>query len=531
MLAWAPPEEKFVEIPGLIEICYKSDDPLFDRAPVDLYEEQLKGEGLSENHGKKDKQTSVQSYFKCMPCECDVFSVITLRAHCKGSQHIIKALRAKKEYNKSKNESSTSNRPPSRGAQDNAGPRDLYAALQDVRSAIVGLKFITEYTDPSEPNRRPFYHCGLPGCKDVQGPASEMAQHIVQLKHMGAWVQELGVQELGPAPRANQVIHFAGENAENLRDDYRRIKPVSDRDKYKLCSQKRIRGPGFQSFVKKERPKEYDRKRSPDGYPEFNTQERRHSPTSHRRREQQRVRHDGRDSDRSDRSRRDDDRTYDRPIKRSRSSERRRNSPPRSRSPRGSSPRSRPANRSPRSPSPRGSQDSQDYASPSPPPRRLKRERSTTPEPEVEEVEVLKQKGSFNFRDVSALKPEGTDQTETDNIETLQFVPAPEVVVTEEEIIKDFDRRVLDLVKQRLNINYPGAAEFKVGEEKISMDEYKNLAREFHVSLKERLMESHLEYNRSYKNLALTPDYRMSIKDEISFLFDTKLQELRTRHR
>jgi len=55
--------------------------------------------------------------------------------------------------------------------------------------------------------------------------------------------------------------------------------------------------------------------------------------------------------------------------------------------------------------------------------------------------------------------------------------------------------------------------------------------KEFHVSLKERLMESHLEYNRSYKNLALTPDYRMSIKDEISFLFDTKLQELRTRHR
>ena len=38
---------------------------------------------------------------------------------------------------------------------------------------------------------------------------------------MGAWVQELGVQELGPAPRANQVIHFAGENAEVILEDYK----------------------------------------------------------------------------------------------------------------------------------------------------------------------------------------------------------------------------------------------------------------------------------------------------------------------
>ena len=32
-------------------VSYKSDDPLFDRAPVDLYEEQLKGE-VSKSRGE-----------------------------------------------------------------------------------------------------------------------------------------------------------------------------------------------------------------------------------------------------------------------------------------------------------------------------------------------------------------------------------------------------------------------------------------------------------------------------------------------
>ena len=88
-------DERIVEIPGIVEIRWVSDDPEFYREPIDLFDEQKNG--LPDFYGKKDKQTTEQSWFTCIVCECDLKSVVTLRAHCKGTQHIRKALQ-KKEY-------------------------------------------------------------------------------------------------------------------------------------------------------------------------------------------------------------------------------------------------------------------------------------------------------------------------------------------------------------------------------------------------------------------------------------------------
>ena len=95
---WASPDERFVEIPGVIEIRWVSDDPEYYHPPIDLFDEQKKG--LPDYYGKKDKQTTEQSYFTCCLCECELKSVVTLRAHCKGIQHIRKALQKKSEYRK-----------------------------------------------------------------------------------------------------------------------------------------------------------------------------------------------------------------------------------------------------------------------------------------------------------------------------------------------------------------------------------------------------------------------------------------------
>eukprot|EP00088_Acartia_fossae_P062753 TRINITY_DN7597_c0_g1_i1.p2 TRINITY_DN7597_c0_g1~~TRINITY_DN7597_c0_g1_i1.p2 ORF type:complete len:110 (+),score=4.95 TRINITY_DN7597_c0_g1_i1:31-330(+) len=91
-MAWAPPDEIFVKAPKIVFICYKSDDPQFYKEPEDLFDVQKRKEGLSSDHGKKDKKTGEQSYFRCELCECDLMSVITLRTHSKGSQHVLKAL-------------------------------------------------------------------------------------------------------------------------------------------------------------------------------------------------------------------------------------------------------------------------------------------------------------------------------------------------------------------------------------------------------------------------------------------------------
>ena len=93
---WAPSDERFVEIPGIVEIRWVSDDPDYYQEPIDLFDEQKNG--LPDYYGKKDKQTTEQAWFTCNVCECDLKSVVTLRAHCKGSQHVRKALQKKAEY-------------------------------------------------------------------------------------------------------------------------------------------------------------------------------------------------------------------------------------------------------------------------------------------------------------------------------------------------------------------------------------------------------------------------------------------------
>ena len=64
MATWAHKSERFVEIPGLILIMWRSDDPEFYVKPVDLFDEQ--SNGLPDWYGKKDKKTTEQVGF-CSP--------------------------------------------------------------------------------------------------------------------------------------------------------------------------------------------------------------------------------------------------------------------------------------------------------------------------------------------------------------------------------------------------------------------------------------------------------------------------------
>ena len=43
MSASVNPSERFVDIPGIMEITFKSDDPEFYKAPIDLFDEQANG--------------------------------------------------------------------------------------------------------------------------------------------------------------------------------------------------------------------------------------------------------------------------------------------------------------------------------------------------------------------------------------------------------------------------------------------------------------------------------------------------------
>ena len=116
MAAWADKSERFVELPGkqrnlgfklleygsfsgIVEIRWSSDDPDHYIAPIDLFEEQNNGLLDFYSYGKKDKTTTEQAFFHCNLCECELKSVVTLRDHCKGIQHIRK-LNRRVELNK-----------------------------------------------------------------------------------------------------------------------------------------------------------------------------------------------------------------------------------------------------------------------------------------------------------------------------------------------------------------------------------------------------------------------------------------------
>jgi len=81
-----PGAKSLLLVPGVIEVRWKSDDPEFYHPPTDLFH------GLPDICEKKDKQTTEQSYFTCLLCDCDLKSLKTLSDHCEGTQHRRKAL-------------------------------------------------------------------------------------------------------------------------------------------------------------------------------------------------------------------------------------------------------------------------------------------------------------------------------------------------------------------------------------------------------------------------------------------------------
>ena len=143
-------------------------------------------------YGVKNKGTTEQAFFNCNICECELKSVVTLRAHCKGTQHVRKALQKKKvkkkslllensritqEYRdaqKKKNRvesrsSETMNTSSSRLSVDTSEFTTLFQWLDSATSeAVVGLEQVDSsfLSDPGKPGVRSMTHMSMsPGVR------------------------------------------------------------------------------------------------------------------------------------------------------------------------------------------------------------------------------------------------------------------------------------------------------------------------------------------------------------------------------
>lgn len=230
MMDWAPPSERFVEIPGVVDIRWVSDDPDYYVAPIDLFDEQKNG--LSDEYGKKDKQTTEQSYFTCNLCECDLKSVVTLRAHCKGTQHVKKALQKKKEYRaqvKKEAEASTSSAPKTF--------RNLFDWLEDTSEIVVGLEYITGVKS-GNPRDDPMYYCNIKYCEDEQGSAERIKNHMLSNKHRQGFLE----LKTGSFIKHQTDIQQAIASFSNMyQRDYRDMKEVTDSRMWRDISDERYR--------------------------------------------------------------------------------------------------------------------------------------------------------------------------------------------------------------------------------------------------------------------------------------------------
>ena len=83
-----PDNGVYVEMEGIMEVRYVSDDPDYFEEPEDFYDFQKRVPDIPENYCHKNRETTEQAFFFCLVCNCDLKSLRPLRDHVKGNKHM-----------------------------------------------------------------------------------------------------------------------------------------------------------------------------------------------------------------------------------------------------------------------------------------------------------------------------------------------------------------------------------------------------------------------------------------------------------
>jgi len=457
MAAWADSSERFVEIPGIVEIRWVSDDPDYYVAPIDLFDEQKNG--LPDFYGKKDKTTTEQAFFTCNVCECDLKSVVTLRAHCKGTQHIRKALQKKKEWRvKMKKEA---------GEEVKTERfKTLFEWLdQGTSEAVVGLEHVTEYLS-GDSRDIPYYYCDLSHCKDEQGNAEMMKNHMLTARHKQAWLEMKTGSFLKHQTEISQRI---AEFTKDFKRDFRDMNVKEDRDMWNKAREGRIRG-------KRREEIKAERKWSPTGR-DFERQKDR----GQRRREENDSNERERSPRRKERREESNGRVNFSRDEKSEYTER----------------------------EPRLKREHQERERRTSPKREMVREGSG-------DVEEITRSGNFENWSTATVK---MDNSVASTSKLVLPTTTKEKSVDEE--VDRLHRKVANKVMKILNKFYPGAEEFDPIQHKIdSPDEYSRLAKQFSHKLRRQIKESYEAYHDTLEGINLTGDHEQFIRTEVESYFE-----------
>jgi len=462
--------------------------------------------------------------------------VVTLRAHCKGTQHIRKALQKKSEYRKNlKREPKTEVK--------TEGFRTLFEWLdQGTSEAVVGLENITEYLSGRERDE-PYYHCSLEHCRDEQGEAEMMKNHMLTARHKQAWLEKKTGSFLKHQTEISQRI---AEFTKDFRRDFRDMKVVEDRELWIKAKEGKIRTERSPEFrIKSE--KSYKREESSHGRREENNRreyeergesnqfDRRQECKGERYQEYKRDRSQKFDLERGDRY--DRKRRYEEDSEDKRSDDRRRSGDRRS-DDRRSDDRRRSDDELRSSKCERGQVDRnlvdnwdergwrsnqrvktefgefEDARSRDNQVERVRRS------PMREEVEEVSRSGNFQNWSTATVKVDTDTSIATTSSRTVSTTTNKEKSVSEE--VDRLHRKVANKVMKSLNKYYPGAEEFDPNHHKIgSPEEYTRLAKQFSHQLRRKIKESYEAYNSTLEGIQLTGDHEQFIRTEVESYFET----------
>jgi len=152
----------------------------------DFYDFQISTKTIRPDFCHKDMTTGEQAIFFCVVCDCELKSVIPLKAHVEGQKHIRKAIAYKQRtYG---NEPDPVNQPkkikPAAPKVRVDVNQSLTQRLREYDGPILGLEKITEIVHPNDRQAPPFYTCGQDGCKSAWGNSDDMFNHVKGHKHI-----------------------------------------------------------------------------------------------------------------------------------------------------------------------------------------------------------------------------------------------------------------------------------------------------------------------------------------------------------
>ena len=92
-----PDKGVYVEMEGIMEVRYSSEDVDYEDMPEDFMSFQARVREIPDDFCHKNKETTEQAYFYCLVCNCDLKSLRPLRDHVTGNKHIRKACEKKRQ--------------------------------------------------------------------------------------------------------------------------------------------------------------------------------------------------------------------------------------------------------------------------------------------------------------------------------------------------------------------------------------------------------------------------------------------------